>query len=190
MVYVKKSKIMLLLASYDIVFQEIPSEVTLALNLSACPNHCPGCHSPHLREDVGEPLDDDLMIGLLARYGRAVSCVAFMGGDGDPARVNTLAPLVQGWTDSSDRAKSSPRLKTAWYSGREALPEAVELANFDYIKLGPYDPERGGLDSPDTNQCFYRIEGGEAGRKSAGGAQRKMVDATALFRKKGAVSRE
>jgi hypothetical protein len=49
---------------------------------------------------------------------------------------------------------------------------AVDLANFDYIKLGPYDPARGGLDSPTTNQRFYRVEGG------------KLVDATSLFRKK------
>ena len=40
---------MLKYAGYDIVFQEIPDEVTLALNLSGCPNGCPGCHSPHLQ---------------------------------------------------------------------------------------------------------------------------------------------
>ena len=45
---------MLKYAGYDIVFQEIPDEVTLALNLSGCPNGCPGCHSPHLQRDEGE----------------------------------------------------------------------------------------------------------------------------------------
>ncbi len=157
----------MLLASYDIVFQEVPGEVTLALNLSACPNRCTGCHSPHLREAVGEPLDDELLEGLLARYGGAVTCVAFMGGDGDPAEVDRLAARVKG----------AAQLKTAWYSGREELSPAVRLANFDFIKLGPYDQQRGGLDSPDTtNQRFYRIEGS--------GADRKMTDATELFRKK------
>ena len=38
---------------FDVVFQEIPGEVTLALNLSGCPNRCAGCHSPHLWEEVG-----------------------------------------------------------------------------------------------------------------------------------------
>ncbi len=141
--------VMLLLASYDIVFQEVPGEVTLALNLSGCPNRCPGCHSPHLREAVGEPLDDELLTGLLARYGNSATCVAFMGGDGEPAEVNRLAALIH----------DTANLKTAWYSGRAELSPAIELANFDFIKLGPYDPERGGLDSPDTtNQRFYRIE--------------------------------
>ncbi len=157
---------MLLLASYDIVFQEVPGEVTLALNLSACPNRCPGCHSPHLREEVGESLDDELLDGLLTHYGVTVSCIAFMGGDGDPAEVDRLAALI----------KSSTNLKTAWYSGREMLSPAVRLENFDFIKLGPYDPQKGGLSSPDTNQRFYCVEGDATGRK--------MVDATSLFRKK------
>ena len=37
---------MLKYAGYDIVFQEIPDEVTLAISLTNCPNRCPGCHSP------------------------------------------------------------------------------------------------------------------------------------------------
>ncbi|MDR1671544.1 MAG: anaerobic ribonucleoside-triphosphate reductase activating protein [Alistipes sp.] len=153
---------MMLLASYDIVFQEVPGEITLALNLSACPNNCPGCHSPHLREVVGEQLDDALLEGLLARYGGAVTCVGFMGGDGQPAEVNRLAAKIHATTN----------LKTAWYSGREELSPAIRLENLDYLKLGPYDPACGGLDNPATNQHFYRVEGGE------------LIDATALFRKK------
>ena len=168
---------MLLLASYDIVFQEVPGEVTLALNISACPNLCPGCHSPHLREVVGETLDGELLEGLLARYGGTVSCVAFMGGDGDPAEVNRLAARVHEWAVEKGTAANGTRLKTAWYSGRAALSPDVYLENFDFIKLGPYDPARGGLSSPDTtNQRFYRLEGS--------GPERKMVDATELFRKK------
>ena len=157
---------MLYLASYDIVFQEVPGEVTLALNLSACPNLCPGCHSPHLREQIGERLDDELLQGLLNRYGGSVTCFAWMGGDGDPAEVNRQAAFV----------KSFGALKTVWYSGRGELSPAVNLANFDFIKLGPYDPDCGGLDKPGTNQRFYRVEGGTG--------DRKMVDATSLFLKK------
>ena len=75
---------MLKVASFDIVFQEIPGEVTLALNLSNCPCHCPGCHSQHLAQDIGEPLNEELMDGLIARYGSMITCVAFMGGDAAP----------------------------------------------------------------------------------------------------------
>ncbi|SHF88735.1 hypothetical protein SAMN05444364_11530 [Prevotella scopos JCM 17725] len=32
----------------DIVFQEFPDEVTLAINISGCPCRCPACHSQFL----------------------------------------------------------------------------------------------------------------------------------------------
>ena len=59
---------MLRYADYDIVFQEIPDEVTLAINLSNCPNHCKGCHSAYLMEDVGEPLTEESLSTLLGKY--------------------------------------------------------------------------------------------------------------------------
>ena len=140
-------------ASVDIVFQEIPGEVTLALNLSNCPCHCPGCHSPHLAEDIGEPLDEALLDSLIAQYAGLITCVAFMGGDANPAEVARLAAHVKG-------------LKTAWYSGRQYTPENLNtLINpntpstpipFTFIKFGPYVESLGGLKSPTTNQRLYK----------------------------------
>ena len=135
---------MLKVASFDIVFQEIPGEVTLALNLSGCPCHCPGCHSPHLAEDIGEPLTEELLDGLIARYQGLITCVAFMGGDADPQEVQRLASHVKD-------------LKTAWYSGRMNMPEK----GFDYVKLGPYIESLGGLKSEKTNQRLYKRVGEE-----------------------------
>lgn len=37
-----------------VVFQEIPDEVTLSINISNCPCHCPSCHSQYLWKDIGE----------------------------------------------------------------------------------------------------------------------------------------
>ena len=165
---------MLKVASFDIVFQEIPGEVTLALNLSNCPCHCPGCHSPHLAEDIGEPLTDELLEGLLARYGSMITCVAFMGGDADPAEVARWAAYI------SHLSISPSPLKTAWYSGRQQLPESLSVKRsvseavcqcnglsgtaglpFDYIKLGPYIESLGGLKSPTTNQRLYKRVGND-----------------------------
>jgi len=137
---------MLKVASFDIVFQEIPGEVTLALNLSNCPCHCPGCHSPHLAEDIGEPLTADLLDGLMARYGSMITCVAFMGGDSDPDEVARWAEYVR-------------PLKTAWYSGRTSFPRNPMA--LDYLKLGPYIESLGGLKSPNTNQHLYKRVGDE-----------------------------
>ena len=137
---------MLKVASFDIVFQEIPGEVTLALNLSNCPCHCPGCHSPHLAEDIGEPLTVELLDGLMARYGSMITCVAFMGGDSDPDEVARWAEYVR-------------PLKTAWYSGRTSFPRNPRA--LDYLKLGPYIESLGGLKSPNTNQHLYKRVGDE-----------------------------
>ena len=132
---------MLKVASFDIVFQEIPGEVTLALNLSNCPCHCPGCHSLHLAEDIGEELNKELLSGLIARYGSMITCVAFMGGDANPEEVAQWAHYVR-------------PLKTAWYSGRMNMPQDEDA--FDYVKLGPYIESLGGLKSEKTNQRFYK----------------------------------
>lgn len=141
---------MLKFHNYSIVFQEIPGEVTLAINISNCPNKCNGCHSPYLMENTGKALYENSLAELLEKYGNAVTCVCFMGGDANPCEVERLSIFLRERTDK--------RIKTAWYSGRQQLPEHCSLQHFDYIKLGPYVEQLGGLNSATTNQRFYRIE--------------------------------
>ena len=52
---------MLKFVGTDIVFQEFPDEVTLAINISNCPCRCPGCHSPFLWKDTGTELTEASM---------------------------------------------------------------------------------------------------------------------------------
>ena len=81
---------MLKYLTYDIVFQEFPDEVTLAVNLSLCPNKCPGCHSSILMGDIGELLDAKVLIALAEKYRGEITCVALMGGDNDPEMVQSV----------------------------------------------------------------------------------------------------
>lgn len=133
----------------DIVFQEIPDEVTLAVNLSGCPCRCPGCHSKHLWGDTGDPLTDEAIDCLLSRQPAGVSCVALMGGDASPAEVDAIASRLK---------QRHPGIKTAWYSGRSLLSKEVNLDNLDYVKLGPYLAHLGPLKSPKTNQRLYLVQ--------------------------------
>jgi anaerobic ribonucleoside-triphosphate reductase activating protein len=144
---------MLRFVSYNIVFQEVPEEVTLAINLSNCPNRCKGCHSPHLQEDIGEQLDNNVLAVLLEKYGDAITCICFMGGDISPQEVEQCAVFV--------RDRTNGRIKIAWYSGKNRFPQKCSLHHFDYVKLGAYKELLGGLRSATTNQRFYRIENGE-----------------------------
>ena len=137
---------MLKFYNFDIVFQEIPDETTLAVNITGCPFRCEGCHSPHLREDIGEPLTEEALRVLSQQYS-GVTCVALMGGDADPAAVSVLGGFI----------RRELGLKSAWYSGAEAIPAAIDRGNFDFIKIGPYREEAGGLKNPHTNQRLYAV---------------------------------
>ena len=150
--------------NFDIVFAEIPCETTLAINITNCPNRCRGCHSPHLQADMGRVLDEAELCGILARYGRSVTCVCFMGGDAAPHEIAALADVVR---------RKFPMLHTGWYSGRARLPEGLRPQSFDYIKLGGWVEELGPLTSPTTNQRLYRV-----------GADGAMQDITELFRRR------
>jgi len=140
---------MLKYVNTGIVFQEIPDEVTLAINISGCPCRCPGCHSRFLWEDIGEPLDAATLDTLVRTAVGDITCIAFMGGDGDPATVNALARYVrQTW----------PKYKVGWYSGRLRIPSLVCKTDFDYIKVGPFLKHFGPLNNPKTNQRLYHVE--------------------------------
>ena len=134
---------------YDIVFQEIPDETTIAVNLSLCPNHCRGCHSPYLWNDCGEELTAEALDGLLSDYVGEATCVCFMGGDNDPKAVERLAKHV--------REKYAGKFLTAWYSGKPDFPADFDASAFDFVKIGPYIPEKGPLNKPTTNQRLYRM---------------------------------
>jgi len=151
--------------TYDIVFREIPNEVTLAINLSNCPFRCKGCHSPELQENLGNLLTAEKVVELIAQN-LGITCVCFMGGDQNLAELKELSRVV-----------SEHAIKRAWYSGRSELPKEM-LAHFEYIKVGPYVKERGPLDSETTNQRLYRI-------KTESPSSYLAEDITALLQQKG-----
>lgn len=133
-----------------IVFQEIPDEITLAINISNCPCHCKNCHSSYLAEDIGEGLTLDKIYKLIDNN-EGITCICFMGGDSSPKEIDMFARCIKDLYD----------IKVAWYSGRQELSKDIELSNFDVIKLGPYKEEFGPLNSKTTNQRFYKVENKE-----------------------------
>ena len=138
---------MLKYVNTGIVFQEIPDEVTLAINISNCPCRCPGCHSHYLWDDIGMPLNTEAIDDFIQRYGNDITCLSFMGGDADPTGVCLLAEYIH---------EEYPNFKVAWYSGRLRVPAGITKNDFDYIKIGPYIRHLGPLNNPTTNQRLYR----------------------------------
>ena len=77
-----------------------------------------------------------------------------MGGDSSPYEIKDLAMFVR---------VAYPKLKIAWYSGKDVIPNVImlNLQDFDFIKLGPYKEEFGPLNSKTTNQRMYRVHNSE-----------------------------
>ena len=140
---------MLKYVNTGVVFQEIPDEVTLSVNISNCPCHCPGCHSKYLWADVGSVLDFCAIDSFISVYGADITCVCFMGGDAEPVSVCRLADHIHA---------AYPHIKVAWYSGRQRVPSNIDKNKFDYIKTGPYLAHLGSLKSRTTNQHLYKRE--------------------------------
>ena len=131
-----------------IVFAEIPDEISLAISVTGCPNRCPNCHSPELREGFGNNIKDDIF--KLINENPYITCVLFLGGDASHDEIYELTKLIKSKTD----------LKVAFYSGNNNRTEKL-FDVLDYYKIGSYQEKYGPLNCKTTNQRLYMIREGE-----------------------------
>lgn len=130
----------------QVVFREVPDEIALAINITNCPNRCPGCHTPILQCDVGIELTIEELDNIIENEGNGCTCICFMGGDSDTDGIARLAKHVN--------ESYGGLFSTAWYSGLTEIPAHI-LENVKYIKTGGYVEELGPLDSETTNQKMF-----------------------------------
>ena len=128
----------------DVVLEEIPDKVTLAVEISNCRGSCIGCHSPFLKQDIGVELTTDAVDRLIAdNFG--VNCFLLLGEGKDPEALLRIAEHLR---------VHHPDLERAVYSGRPEVEPEIYAA-FDYVKVGPYVAELGPLNERTTNQRLY-----------------------------------
>lgn len=128
----------------DIVLEEIPGRVSLAVEISNCRGNCAGCHSPFLKQDIGEELTLSVAERLI-KDNFGANCFLLLGEGADREALFSFA-------DGFKRA--FPSVELAIYSGREDVePEFFE--KFDYVKTGPYIASLGPLNEITTNQRLY-----------------------------------
>ena len=130
----------------SIVFEEIPDEITLAVNISNCQNNCIGCHSAYLKQNIGEELTEKV-IDELIKKNEGITCFCFMGEGNDPKTLENRILYIK---------EKYPNIKIGLYSGREDITDRFFWENLDYLKLGPYKEEFGPLNNPKTNQALYQ----------------------------------
>ena len=130
----------------QVIFSEIPCEITLGISITGCLIRCPSCHSRELWEDKGTYLTITEFDKLLEEN-KGVTTVLLLGGEHDIGYLDFLFQHVYG------------KIKTAWYCGLDFIPKGKEyiLEHLNYLKLGHYDAELGGLASSTTNQRLYHI---------------------------------
>lgn len=128
---------------------EVPNEISLIYTLSGCPLRCAGCHSADLRNPkLGQRLDPETLAVILDRYAGLATCVCFLGGEW---MSDTLIELL--------KLAREKGFATCLYTGLEAIDDAIAV-HLDYLKLGPFLSDRGGLDRPGTNQRFLDLRSG------------------------------
>ena len=132
----------------DLSPYEVPNEQSLCIYISGCQENCYHCHYPDLRRvNYGTPLKDNFQ-KLLTLYFHQATCICFLG-EGE----NTLQSRAE-LTMFARQARVAGK-KTCLYSGRNVnIEEWMKI--FDYVKAGSFQKDLGGLDSPTTNQMFYK----------------------------------
>ncbi|MDO6737223.1 anaerobic ribonucleoside-triphosphate reductase activating protein [Wenyingzhuangia sp. 2_MG-2023] len=136
--------------SFDVVFKEVPGEVSLCFSICGCPLQCKGCHSPYLfKKENGKFLDDDFYQKTLIDYQKYATCVLFMGGEWEKQELLSKLKIAK-----------MLNYKTCLYSGLEDIDSEI-LAHLDWVKTGAWKDKLGGLDKKTTNQIFKNVKTGE-----------------------------
>ena len=139
-----------------ILLAEIPDEISLGISLVGCPRHCEGCHSPNLWDTADNSnfkkltafeIDSFLTRNRLAR----LTCVLFLGGEWD---LNALISLTM-------HAKEKCDLRVGLYTGAnldDLRGHSELIKNLDYLKVGEFRKDLGGLTSRSTNQKLFKLK--------------------------------
>lgn len=134
----------------QIVFREIPDEISLSYLITGCPLRCAGCHSADSwNPGVGRSLTAEHFLSDLKFYQGWITCVLFLGGEWYPDALKDRLQMAQ-----------ALGLKTALYTGLNQVDNAI-LAHLNFLKTGSYQKDRGGLGQPNSNQKLINVLTGE-----------------------------
>lgn len=135
-------------SSLQVVFQEVPDEISLAMSISGCSLKCPGCHSSNTwNPTYGVYLSKDEYTSLLSKYKDLCSCVLFYGGEWHRQQLKEYLLLAKEYG-----------YKTCLYTGLTLDFFSQDfLSALDYIKTGKFVRSLGGLSHRSTNQRMYVV---------------------------------
>jgi anaerobic ribonucleoside-triphosphate reductase activating protein len=143
---------MLYYTAEQVVWQEVPGEVSLAYTISGCQLGCKGCHSADSWDPKqGRPLSPEHFQQRLQDYQGLISCVLFLGGEWAAPALLKLLTLSK-----------TAGLKRCLYTGLELAELSPSIrSELTFVKTGRWFAGRGGLQSPTTNQRFIDLRTGQ-----------------------------
>lgn len=135
---------------YDIVMEEIPTELSLSFSCTGCPIRCPNCHWKELQDpNRGHKLTIDEYIQILDKYKDFVTCILFFGGEWNKDCLKDFLIIARSYG-----------FKTALYTGLSDINDDIKQY-LNYLKIGPYIENLGPLNSIKTNQKLINLDTGE-----------------------------
>lgn len=123
---------------------EVPEHNSICIYISGCRYCCKNCHYPMLRQnDFGDKLFENF-IKIVQLYQNQATCVCFLGeGQNTIYEHEEFYRMIE--------IARNYNLKTCLYCGRDTYIEEW-MNGFDFVKLGSYQENCGGLDEKTTNQ--------------------------------------
>ena len=168
------------IASTGITFSEIPDHTAYYFEIGGCTKNCPYCHSPHLRGGMASNTSITSMEKKAENAAtKGADAILLMGGTTNRLHESTIIQMMR---------RLSVILPVCLYSGSDDAERdryLAEKGNATWLKTGSYIAARGGLNSPATNQRFYRIDYRYAKDHSGvyTGTEAVFTDLTHLFQK-------
>lgn len=132
-----------------ITLTEIPNRISVFFEIGNCTCHCDGCHSPELWDtNYTQPnmTAQEMIDYIREQYKLGANAVVLMGGWNNEGVYKDLFALLL--------LRLSTRFHVGVYVGDDDLGVLPRLP-IKWIKAGRYEKDKGGLDSPTTNQRFY-----------------------------------
>ena len=130
---------------YDFTFSEVPDHISLTISVKGCGLKCDGCSWKGLTHFEEFTLPD--LENILIKNNKKISAVCFLGGEWE-SNIDKYFDLVKKYEKI-----------LCLYTGKE-LEELDEtfVNKLDFIKVGNWLEEKGGLNNKDTNQKYIDIK--------------------------------
>ena len=131
-----------------VTFSEMPKHVSVYLQLADCQIRCSGCHSKELWQPTKGIDLSEIKEKILNYKDMGSNMLIIFGDTNNNIELKDFKVLLKELSDI---------LPICIFSGSYGYNKEL-LKYISYLKLGPYEDDKGGLSSDITNQTMYKVE--------------------------------